>query len=67
MPWDFGLEGEGYVFLEEGDAVFAGVGGGSCGEESQLDHFWYYLDVLGRMFEVRKSILRLDVGGRSTL
>lgn len=33
MPWDFRLEGEGDFFLEEGNAVFAGVGGGGCGEE----------------------------------
>jgi hypothetical protein len=29
MPGDFGLEREGDVLFEEGDAVFAGVGGGS--------------------------------------
>jgi hypothetical protein len=28
VPWDFSLEGEGDVFFEEGDAVFAGVGRG---------------------------------------
>jgi len=33
VPGDFGLEGERDGFFEEGDAVFAGVGGGGCGYE----------------------------------
>ena len=33
MPGDFGLQREGDVFFQEGDAVFAGVGGGGCGYE----------------------------------
>ena len=38
MPGDFGLEREGDVFFQEGDAVFAGIGGGGCGYEGQ--HFF---------------------------
>ncbi len=37
LPGDFGEEGEGDGFFEEGDAVFAGVGGGGCGDEGE--HF----------------------------
>ena len=38
FPGDFGKEREGDFFLEEGDAVFARVGGGRCGDEGE--HFW---------------------------